>query len=150
MNKEKTPAQSQEGKKAGQLGQKDMEKLLKAREAYGKAGQWQGQLNEISRLYPDMDIKEALAKPEIRQLLKAGVDFKTAFEAANMEEIRRYIELDAERRAIERLESNSQRAVENGIAASKSAPFAAGAKGLSKSDRDEIVKRVLMGEEIRL
>ena len=32
-------------------------------------------------LYPGLDIRAGIGKPQLKQLLKAGVDFKTAFEA---------------------------------------------------------------------
>jgi len=128
----------------------ELARLIKAREAYGRAGQWQEALEKLREQYPQLDIKQGLKARGLKELLKAGVDFKAAFEAANLEEIKQYIELEAERRAYERMAMNAGRVTENGVASSKSAPFAAGPKGLSKEDREDIVKRVLKGEEIRL
>ena len=132
------------------LGRAQMARLLKTRAAYGKAGEWQYGWEEINSLYPGMDIKAGLEKPELKKLLRAGLDFKTAFEAANLEEIKQYIELEAEKRMMERFSVNNRRPVENGIASFKSAPFSAGSGKMSKADREEIVKRVLSGEDIRL
>lgn len=134
----------------GAIGSEGMSRILKAKEAAGKADQWQQAFEEIREIYPEMDMSEALKSPVLKTLIKAGVDFKTAFEAANLEEIKAYIEALAERNVLDRLRQNASRAKENGIAASKSSPFTAGGRGLSKSDREDIVKRVLKGEEIRL
>ena len=95
-------------------------------------------------------MQAGLQKPAVRTLLRAGVDFRTAFEAANLEEIRAQIAARAEQEMVDRMAVNAGRAKENGIAAAKASPFAAGAGQMSKSDREEIVRRVLRGEEIRL
>ena len=42
------------------------------------------------------------------------------------------------------------RARENGITAGRTAPFGTGRTHLSREDREDIVQRVLRGEEIRL
>lgn len=152
MNKEqRTAAEAKtEGAEQGALGSEGMSRILKAKEAAGKADQWQQAIVEIRELYPEMDMAQALKAPMLKTLIKAGLDFKTAFEASNLEEIKAYIADQAERDILGRLRQNASRAKENGIAASKSSPFTAGGAGLSKSDREDIVKRVLKGEEIRL
>lgn len=131
------------------LGRADLARLLRAREAAGQAEQWQPVLLEMEREYPGIDVQAGLQKPAVRTLLRAGVDFRTAFEAANLEEIRAQIAARAEQEMVDRMAVNAGRA-KNGIAAAKASPFAAGAGQMSKSDREEIVRRVLRGEEIRL
>ncbi|MEA4920798.1 MAG: hypothetical protein VB078_07750 [Clostridiaceae bacterium] len=151
MNKEQRTAEVKtEGAEQGAFGSEGMSRILKAKEAAGKADQWQQAFEEIKEIYLEMDMSQALKSPLLKTLIKAGVDFKTAFEAANLETIKTYIEARAERNVLDRLRQNASRAKENGIAASKSSPFTAGGAGLSKSDREDIVKRVLKGEEIRL
>lgn len=132
------------------LGRADLARLLRAREAAGQAEQWQPVLLEMEWEYPGIDVQDGLQKPAVRTLLRAGVDFRTAFEAANLEEIRAQIAARAEQEMVDRMAVNAGRAKENGIAAAKASPFAAGAGQMSKSDREEIVRRVLRGEEIRL
>lgn len=152
MNKEQLTISDEktDGAGKGVIGSEGMSRVLKAKEAAGKADQWQQALEEIQGLYPEMDMANALKAPMLKPLIKAGADFKTAFEASNLEEIKAYIAARAERDVLSRLRQNASRAKENGIAASKSSPFTAGGSGLSKSDREDIVKRVLKGEEIRL
>ena len=132
------------------LGRADLARLLRAREAAGQAEQWQQTLLEMEREYPGIDVQAGLQKPAVRTLLRAGVDFRTAFEAANLEEIRAQIAARAEQEMVDRMAVNAGRAKGEGIAAAKASPFAAGAGQMSKSDREEIVRRVLRGEEIRL
>lgn len=124
--------------------------LLRSRQAAGKAEQWREGYEQVCQLYPDMDVSGAMRQPKMKKLLKAGLDFKTAFEAANLEEIKQHIALESEKRALWRMAENSGRIVENGVAASRSAPFTSSASGMSKEDRADIVKRVLRGEEIKL
>lgn len=145
MSREKNDKKSAAGLDSG-----GMEKLLRAREAYGRADGWQEELSVLAEKYPALDIKAGLQKPRLRELLRAGCDFTSAFEAANIDEIVKSAELDAERRMASRLESNAARTEENGVAASRSAPFTWGGRGMSKKDRQDIVDRVLRGEEIRL
>lgn len=139
-----------ENKEWAGLGSSDMARLLRAREAAGQADRWQQVLLELERAYPGLDLQAGLQKPVMRTLLRAGVDFQTAFEAANLEDIKAQIAAAAEQAMVDRMAVNAGRARENGIAAAKASPFAAGASQMSKSDREEIVRRVLRGEEIRL
>ena len=118
--------------------------------ADGRAAQWQSQLQQIEVLYPGLDIRAGIGKPQLKQLLKAGVDFKTAFEAANIEDIKAYAAMQAEKRLISRLQERAGGVKENGISSSGSGGYPAGASGLSEDDRENIVRRVLKGEEIRL
>lgn len=124
--------------------------LLRSKQAAGKADEWREGFEEVCQLYPEMDVKKAMQSGKMRSLLKAGLDFKTAFEAANLEEIKQYIALESEKKAMWRMAENSDRVMENGVAASRSAPFTSHAGGMSKEDRADIVKRVLRGEEIKL
>ena len=133
------------------LGKRAEEQMLRrSRQAVGKAEQWREGFEEVCGLYPDMDVGSAMKQPVMKKLLRAGLDFKTAFEAANLEEIKERVALESEKRALWRLAENSGRVMENGVAASRSAPFTSGASGMSKEDRADIVKRVLRGEEIKL
>lgn len=141
MSREKNDKKAVSGLDSG-----GMEKLLRAREACGRADGWQEELSALAEKYPALDIKAGLQKPRLRELLRAGCDFTSAFEAANIDEIVK----SAERRMVSRLESNAARTEENGVAASRSAPFTWGGRGMSKKDRQDIVDRVLRGEEIRL
>lgn len=150
MNRQTEPERAEARTEAEGMSAGELARLIREREAYGRAGQWRQGLEEIREKYPQLDVKQGLRAPGLKELLRAGVDFRTAFEAANLEEIRQYIELEAERRAYERMAMNAGRVTENGVASSKTAPFAAGPGGLSKEDREDIVKRVLKGEEIRL
>lgn len=115
-----------------------------------QAESWQQELEGILKDYPGIDVKASLQKPQLRALIKAGLSFREAFEAANLDEIREYIAANAEKALMDKLAASSARVRENGIAASKSSPFTVGSEGMSKSDREDIVKRVLRGEEIRL
>ena len=141
MSREKNDKKAVSGLDSG-----GMEKLLRAREACGRADGWQEELSALAEKYPALDIKAGLQKLRLRELLRAGCDFTSAFEAANIDEIVK----SAERRMVSRLESNAARTEENGVAASRSAPFTWGGRGMSKKDRQDIVDRVLRGEEIRL
>ncbi len=145
MSREKNDKKAVSG-----LDRSGMERLLRAREACGRADGWQEELSALAEKYPSLDIKAGLQKPRLKELLRAGCDFTSAFEAANIDEIVKSAELDAERRMASRLESNAARAEENGVAASRSAPCTSGGRGMFKKDRQDIVDRVLRGEEIRL
>ncbi len=116
----------------------------------GRAARWGESLSELKARYPGLSFDGGLSDPRLKALLRAGVDFGTALECVSLADIREYLEQEAGRRAAERLALNAGRARENGIAAARTAAYESGAKSLSKRDREEIVRRVLAGEEIRL
>lgn len=116
----------------------------------GRAEQWRGSLEELEGRYPGLQFTEGLRRPALKELLRAGVDFASALEVACLPEIRAYLEEEAARRAAERLAQNAARAKENAVAAAGTAAYPSGAHAMTKKDRDEIVRRVLAGEEIRL
>ena len=112
--------------------------------------QLQASLEELEGRYPGLQFTEGLRRPALKELLRAGVDFASALEVACLPEIRAYLEEEAARRAAERLAQNAARAKENAVAAAGTAAYPSGAHAMTKKDRDEIVRRVLAGEEIRL
>lgn len=132
------------------LGREQMAAILNAQQATSKADEWQGELGSLRQAYPSLDIENGLKSPKLKELLRAGVDFKTAYEVANFEDIARHIVADTEKRVLEKIETNAARTTENGIAASKTAPFSAGSQSMTKDDRDAIIKRVLRGEQVTL
>jgi len=134
----------------GLLGRSGMSRLLRAREAAGQADAWQREQMELGNAYPGLDLQGALQKPELKALLRAGLPFRVAFEAANLEEIKAIISAQAEQTMADRMALGAIRARENGITAGRTAPFGTGSVQLSKADREDIVKRVLRGEEVRL
>ena len=139
-----------EGRETGLAGKNGMSRLLRAREAAGQADAWQNTLLELQQTYPGLEIEPALQKPALRALLRAGIPFRQAFEAANLEEIKAVIAAQAEQMMVDRMAASALRARENGITAGRTAPFGTGRTHLSREDREDIVQRVLRGEEIRL
>lgn len=124
--------------------------LVRQRERQARQEEISGGIGTLSQRYPGLDIRAGLSAPGLRELMRAGVPFLQAFEAANLETIRDYIALEAEREASARIRDNAARPVENGVSASRSAPFSAAGSPMSAREREELAKRVSRGETIVL
>ena len=87
-------------------------------------------------------------------ILKNGIDVRTAYEVIHHDEIipaaLRCAVLDAEKKLANKIMSNEARPTENGSGAGAGATLGTGVSKMSKANRDDIVRRVMRGEIIRL
>ncbi len=106
---------------------------------------------EARELYPKLSLQEELKDPRFVDLLKCGVDVRSAFEVIHKDEIisasMEYAAREVERMMTNKLLAEGNRPTENGgnhgPAVSKT-----DVKAMSRQDRKDIIRRVRMGEKI--
>ncbi len=123
------------------------------RRANGKAilAKLRQQEAEARELYPKLSLKEELKDPRFCELVRCGVDVRSAFEVVHKDEIisasMEYAAREVERLMTNKLLAEGNRPTENGghhgPAVSKT-----DVKAMSRQDRKDIIRRVRMGEKI--
>lgn len=114
---------------------------------------WLGQAQSAKERFPSLDLREELSNPEFRALLLGGADVEKAYLALHADEIlpavMRYAVREAGRKMAGRLADNDARAPENGALSRGAVLPVSDVSQLTKSQRQEIIKRVARGETIR-
>lgn len=117
-----------------------------------KMRSWYADSDAISREYPDFNLAEEIDNPKFVELMRSGVDMKTAYEVLHhndiLESIRRENALEAKKKAAMELEARNNRPVENGLSSQSSAVFKKDVSLLTPEERAEIAKRAAKGEII--
>ncbi len=112
---------------------------------------WESQAESARKVYPKLDLKGELQDPRFEQLLKSGVDVKTAFEVIHKDELipaaMQYAVDKTERAMAGKIAAQASRPVENGNGGSP-AQVKTNVAMLTKADRQEIKRRVARGEKI--
>lgn len=113
------------------------------------------QADEAKKLYPNLDLGVEMQNPTFARLTSpnVGVDVRTAYEVVHRDEMRGAEMQFAAQKSAERManaiRSGSMRPVENGLQGQQSAGVVkADPKSLTKADREEIKRRVRLGEKI--
>lgn len=109
---------------------------------------WLGEAEQLKTAYPDFELRAAVSDPAVCRLLKAGVALKTAYEAVNLDAVRKSIEAQAARtaeaRALDSVRLQGARPSENG-ASPGSAVLAGGVKSLTRTERAELARKAMRG-----
>ena len=98
---------------------------------------------EVKKTYPDFSLEKELENAVFKTLVDAGIDMKTAYEAAHLDELK------AKKEAEKQTAEKKRRPVENGSLGGDSAIFKSGVYALTKKDRAALAKRAQKGETIR-
>lgn len=109
------------------------------------------QTEEAKHLYPNLDLAKEAKDPRFTDLLKCGLDVRSAFEVVHKDEIisasMEYAAREVERMLTNKVLAEGTRPVENGgfhgPALSKTDP-----KTMTRQERKDIVRRVFAGEKI--
>ncbi len=113
---------------------------------------WYDESEEIAKAYPDFDISAEIANAKFIELIRGGVDMKTAYEVVHhadiIEAIKNKSAMEAEKQTTERLLSVAGRPVENGLSAQSPALVKTDVSKLTPEQRAQIAKRAAMGETI--
>ena len=108
---------------------------------------------ETKSVYPQFSLKTEMQNTAFTDLLKAGIDVKTAFEVVHKDEIipaaMQYTAKTVEQKVANSIRTNGARPAENGISSQSAATIKSDVSQLSKADRAEIIRRVQRGEKIR-
>ncbi len=113
---------------------------------------WVREAEEAKAIYPSLDLGRELSDPRFPALLLGGVDVATAYAAIHLDEIlpaaMRHAVREAGRRMSERISENARRASENGAAPAGAQIPLGGVKNLTRTEREDIIRRVGRGERI--
>ena len=112
---------------------------------------WRQQFEEMKSLYPDADFDTELRNPEVTKILRTGLPFQTAYEAAHHKELMQGTIAYAVRKTRDDTARNIQnrqaRPQENGMGRS-AGEVRSDVSKLTKADRREIARRAAAGEKI--
>ena len=105
---------------------------------------------KTAAIYPEFDLKKEMRNPRFLRLIDAGLSVRESYEVLHRDELlRRAVEAAAEnarREAYAKLASRKNRVEENG--ASPALVTRKNPASMSKSQREQIAKRVMRGEKV--
>lgn len=113
---------------------------------------WMEQAEKAKTVYPSLDLHQELkGNPQFGELLRAGIDVKTAFEVIHKDEIMpaamQYAAKTVEQSMANKIAAQAARPSENG-SASGSVTVKTDVSKLTKAERKEIARRARNGERI--
>lgn len=111
-------------------------------------GNWLRESSELRAAYPGFDLTRELENAEFKELLCSGASVKAAYELANRAELMRAAAEEMERKVTQRILSGSDRPREGGLASQSAAVVKTDVAAMSKSARQDIIRRVAGGERI--
>ena len=115
--------------------------------------EWMKQADEAKVVYPAFDFRTEMQNPQFVNLLRSGIDAKTAFEVIHKDEIipaaMQYTAKTVEQKLTNKIIANGARPSENGNSSQSATVVKSDVSQLSKADRAEIIRRVQRGEKIR-
>ena len=131
----------------------ELKEQLKQRNAREQMAVWMNQAEQLKSIYPGFNFDAEIENKSFSQLLRAGVDVRTAFEVVHKDEIMpaamQYTAKTVEQKLTNKIIANGARPTENGMNSQSAAVVKSDVSQLSKADRQEIIRRVARGEKIR-
>ena len=110
------------------------------------------QSEDAKAAYPDFDLRKELTDNQFRALLRSGVNVRTAYEARHMDTLLPAAMAATAKMVEEKIArgmaSGGRRCAENGMVSRASAVAKADVSKFTKSDVDEIARRVARGERV--
>ena len=121
--------------------------------------QWQQQGEDTKRFYPNFNFQAEVTNAETSSrfldLLRAGVDVRTAYEVVHKDELiagaMQYTAQTIQQKTVNDIRARGMRPAENGTAGNNAAvTVKTDPTKFTKKDREEISRRVMLGERIVL
>ena len=129
-----------------------MERAGREAEMAKKIRAWQLDSDNVAKQYPGFNLAEEISNPMFIQLIKNGVDIRTAYEVIHHQEIMNKLSkenaAEAKKTAVMELEARNNRPVENGLSSQSSALLKKDLSLLTPEERAEIARRAAKGEVI--
>ena len=121
-------------------------------EMAAKMRAWYADSNSVAQQYPDFNLADEISNPRFIELMRGGVDMKTAYEVLHhndiIENIRRENAAEAKKTAAMELEARNNRPIENGLSSQSNAVLKKDVSLLTPEERAEIARRAARGEII--
>lgn len=136
----------------------DLRKQMQEQQAKQNADQlyasWMNQAEDAKKVYPTFDLRAEMNNPEFVKLLRSNVDVRTAYEVLHKDEIipaaMQFTAKTVESKLAKKIAAGGNRPAENGISSGSPAIVKSDPSQWTRADREEIRRRVAMGEKIRL
>ena len=136
----------------------DLRKQMQEQQAKQNADQlyarWMNQAEDAKKVYPTFDLGAEMNNPEFVKLLRSNVDVRTAYEVLHKDEIipaaMQFTAKTVESKLAKKIAAGGQRPAENGMSSGSPAIVKSDPSQWTRADREEIRRRVAMGEKIRL
>ena len=133
---------------------RQMEDRQRKETASKQYAQWMQQAEEAKRTYPNLNLNEEAKNPQFLRLLNSGVDVGTAYKAIHMDELipaaMQYTAKTVEQKIANKVMANGSRPTENGNSSQGATVVKNDVSKFTKSDRQEIIRRVARGELIEI
>lgn len=129
--------------------QQDQQSRERANQLYQN---WMTQAEDAKAVYPRFDLRTEMANSQFLDLLKAGIDVKTAYEVVHKDEIipaaMQHAARTIESKISRKIAAQGARPPENGASGGSPAVVKSDVSKLTKQDIAEISRRVARGEKI--
>lgn len=121
-------------------------------EAYKTAQRWQQEAEELKQIYPNLDLNEEIQNKQFVDLLRAGIPLRHAYEVTHLDTIvgnvAQTTAAQTEKSVTDNIRARGMRPKENGQTSQAAFTVKSDVRQLSRKDREEIARRVAMGEHI--
>lgn len=113
---------------------------------------WQEKAQSIRETYPEFALEREMADPRFRQLLRARVDMRTAYEVLHKDQIipaaMAYAAQRVEKQLAEKMRTEGLRPTENGVSGSGAVRLGNRVSQMSREEIAALCRRVERGEKV--
>lgn len=133
--------------------QMERQRAQQARIAELQAG-WDREAEQLKAQYPDFNMAEVLANPEVEKMMRSGVSMTNAYRSAYFDHILKRQQAatarQVEQGVVNRLQQRNARPGENGTRPGGAVQTKIDVSHMSRKEMEEMEKRVMRGEVITL
>lgn len=133
--------------------QMERQRAQQARIAELQAG-WDREAEQLKAQYPDFNMAEVLANPEVEKMMRSGVSMTNAYRSAYFDHILKQQQAatarQVEQGVVNRLQQRNARPGENGTRPGGAVQTKIDVSHMSRKEMEEMEKRVMRGEVITL
>lgn len=133
--------------------QMERQRAQQARIAELQAG-WDREAEQLKAQYPDFNMAEVLANPEVEKMMRSGVSMTNAYRSAYFDHILKQQQAatarQVEQGVVNRMQQRNARPGENGTRPGGAVQTKIDVSHMSRKEMEEMEKRVMRGEVITL
>ena len=133
--------------------QMERQREQQARIAELQAG-WDREAEQLKAQYPDFNMAEVLANPEVEKMMRSGVSMTNAYRSAYFDHILKHQQAatakQVEQGVVNRMQQRNARPGENGTRPGGAVQTKIDVSHMSRKEMEEMEKRVMRGEVITL
>ena len=133
--------------------QMESQRAQQARIAELQAG-WDREAEQLKAQYPDFNMAEVLANPEVEKMMRSGVSMTNAYRSAYFDHILKQQQAatarQVEQGVVNRMQQRNARPGENGTRPGGAVQTKIDVSHMSRKEMEEMEKRVMRGEVITL